>query len=537
MKFTHRIFLLPIIAALVFLLLAGATARNNIESRRLSQELEDQHFADLELSLRLANAGLRVYQAFLNAATGDVESGIAEAEVEADRFRFLVEFEDNPYLDTAALDSLGAQFEDYVAVAVPATRMLAESDFDDLDEDQFTTIIEMNERYESLEQTLSARIERSQENMDVALSNSRDRQRLRQKVATLVSVIGFGVLLALSGAVIASVLRPLQTIMRGTEAIAAGDLYQRIDYESKDILGRLADSFRKMQRSLIRDTNERKRAESALRASEERLALAFEAAQDGLWDYSVPDKEIYLSPRYYEILGYREADARIVPDITELCRPRERASVEAAWRAHVVDGQPLDLELELRRRDGEWRRVHARGRIAEVDAEEKPLRSIGTITVIVTEASERGEELLDELGAPLASLLSSAELVVAAAAGERGRPETTALLDRSRSRVADAFAATRDVAEMRAEPARAVTAADVIRVASSLAGREVVVADPPPPEPVQDPADAALRLRDVLVSHEAAPVRLTVLPARGADEDHRFDSDAESVRIAFSTRG
>ena len=41
----------------------------------------------------------------------------------------------------------------------------------------------------------------------------------------------------------------------------------------------------------------RKTAENALRDSEERYALAALGANDGLWDWKIPSKEIYFSHR------------------------------------------------------------------------------------------------------------------------------------------------------------------------------------------------------------------------------------------------
>jgi hypothetical protein len=206
------------------------------------------------------------------------------------------------------------------------------------------------------------------------------------------------------------------------------------------------------------------------------------------------------------------------------------------WRAHHTRGTPIDVELDLRRRDGEWRRIHARGRIAELDAEGRPLRSIGTITEISPETTDAGADLLEELGAPLASLFSSAELVVAADPAANGRSRAADLLDASRSRVADAFSAARDVAEMRANPGVPVPARDVVRVAVALAGREVEMVQDPTAEEVIDPADAVLRLREALRVPSVSPIRLSFLPTRSADKDHRFESDTEGVRVAFSSK-
>ena len=85
--------------------------------------------------------------------------------------------------------------------------------------------------------------------------------------------------------------------------------------QSNDETGVLIDSFNEMLTQIESREQARKIAEGALRDSEERYALAAQGANDGLWDWKVPSKEIYFSPRWKQMLGY--ADDEIRPDPEE----------------------------------------------------------------------------------------------------------------------------------------------------------------------------------------------------------------------------
>ncbi|HSG41432.1 MAG TPA: PAS domain-containing protein, partial [Thermoanaerobaculia bacterium] len=61
-------------------------------------------------------------------------------------------------------------------------------------------------------------------------------------------------------------------------------------------------------RELETEVQERRKAEAALRESEARYILAAQGANDGLWDWDLESNEIYLSPRWKEMLGYGASD-------------------------------------------------------------------------------------------------------------------------------------------------------------------------------------------------------------------------------------
>src|SRR5574337_1679589 len=99
--------------------------------------------------------------------------------------------------------------------------------------------------------------------------------------------------------------------------------------------------------AVARDIGERKRAEAALRQSEERLALALEATADGVWDWDLERDTIYLSPRWERMLGYAPGEIATVEQASSVVHRDDRARLEALYREHFA-GRTAQVEMELR---------------------------------------------------------------------------------------------------------------------------------------------------------------------------------------------
>jgi PAS domain S-box-containing protein len=146
---------------------------------------------------------------------------------------------------------------------------------------------------------------------------------------------------------------------------------------------------------IVRDIGERKRRESMLRESEERLMLAFAGAQEGVWDWNLETGAVVYSPRWKQMLGY--GDDEIPPTVAaweRLLHPDDRSRAEALNDA-VRRGRPTyEGEFRLRHKDGHYITVLTRGLPVRHETDGPVVRIVGT-HLDITE-SKRTETALRE---------------------------------------------------------------------------------------------------------------------------------------------
>ncbi|GMR11481.1 MAG: hypothetical protein BMS9Abin28_2314 [Anaerolineae bacterium] len=145
---------------------------------------------------------------------------------------------------------------------------------------------------------------------------------------------------------------------------------------------------------IVRDISARKLAEEDLRASEERYALAANAANDGLWDLDLTTQNVYYSPRWKSMLGYDDDE---VSDSTQewfsRVHPEDLADFNAAIGKHIQGETPqFESEHRMLHKDGSYRRMLTRGLAMRYD-EGKAYRIAGSQTDI-TERKRAEEQLL-----------------------------------------------------------------------------------------------------------------------------------------------
>jgi PAS domain S-box-containing protein len=104
------------------------------------------------------------------------------------------------------------------------------------------------------------------------------------------------------------------------------------------------------------------RTQAALAASEERLNLAQEGAEVGIWDWDVLTGALYWAPQMERLYGQPIGTIRVYEDWSRCVEPEDLARIEAERAVALAQRIPFDQEFRITRGDGSLRWISGRGR-------------------------------------------------------------------------------------------------------------------------------------------------------------------------------
>lgn len=209
------------------------------------------------------------------------------------------------------------------------------------------------------------------------------------------NVLGLAVFIALLSIVLAgwlirrSINHPLRLIVRQIGAIRGGAAAPPVTRPRDDEWGTIQAALSEMSVELARSNAE-------LRTSRERLDLALQGANDGMWDWNLETNKVYYSPRWKSMLGYAADElGDTLETWSDNVDPGQKDQVMQRVTDHLEGRTPaLEAEFRMRHKAGHWVEILSRGTLAR-DADGRPLsprRLIGT-HVDITERNRIAAEL------------------------------------------------------------------------------------------------------------------------------------------------
>ena len=139
----------------------------------------------------------------------------------------------------------------------------------------------------------------------------------------------------------------------------------------------------------VSEVTDRRRAQEALRRSEERYAHAMEGSDAGHWDWNIVTDEMFVSERAREMLALPPGElpatrAEIMALVPQ--HPEDRLTMHEHVRVGIVTGN-FERDYRVIPRPGEVRWLHSRAKVYK-DARGAAVRMTGSL-VDITERKDR----------------------------------------------------------------------------------------------------------------------------------------------------
>ncbi|MCG8044865.1 MAG: EAL domain-containing protein [Candidatus Thiodiazotropha endolucinida] len=174
----------------------------------------------------------------------------------------------------------------------------------------------------------------------------------------------------------------LLDVMRRVMKSGASESFGPTEYHDERIRGwRLNHVYRLpcgYVTAVYEDVTNEVKAESALKASEERYRLLTESSLDGVWDWDLEHNRLYLSPRWKMQLGYQDHELENHLDTwKDHLHPGDQSRVLEHLEQYLASPEPIwREEFRLRHKNGDYIWLMARGS-AVMNAENTVVRILG----------------------------------------------------------------------------------------------------------------------------------------------------------------
>ena len=138
------------------------------------------------------------------------------------------------------------------------------------------------------------------------------------------------------------------------------------------VFGTVVDITARVTAEIVRAEDE-----ARYRAMSERVLLATQAGQIGVWEWNVQTGDLMWDDRMYALYGVEPGEATTVERFASRVHPDDREAEQACARAALHDGAPYDMEFRVVRPTGEVLSIRALATVVRA-SDGSPLRLVGT---------------------------------------------------------------------------------------------------------------------------------------------------------------
>ena len=142
---------------------------------------------------------------------------------------------------------------------------------------------------------------------------------------------------------------------------------------------------------LVTNARAKTRAARVLRESEERMTLAAEAAQFGVWVWTIAHNRVWGSERWRGLFQFGPSEDVSFEEVVQRIHPDDRETVERELRRALASRSDYAGEFRALLPDGSQRWIASRGRVS-ADVSGTPTRMMGT-AVDISEVKRAATEL------------------------------------------------------------------------------------------------------------------------------------------------
>lgn len=248
LKIKTKIVLMPLLAGIAFLLILVINTLLGSKNNTLLVSIEDGYFPALEMSQELEAILGNVQRDMQYAASAMDEDILTETDELQNKFKSIIEnSKDNPVLNQSELMFLEQEFNEYYPLARQTTLQMINGD---LGEAVIKNLAVMQDKYNAIQEKLTAMTGEKKNNMAAAVGEAQNNQESIVTSIIIITLISLIIMLVISIIFIRLITKPLHNIVTAANQLARGNVNIELNIEQNDEIGNLAKAT-----SALVDTN------------------------------------------------------------------------------------------------------------------------------------------------------------------------------------------------------------------------------------------------------------------------------------------